>query len=54
MGSLRPGGEGIGPFAHEDLADFSATGDSLSRIGPCISSEEYFIASTQLTLDLIM
>jgi len=53
MGSLdQLGSDNIGAFAQKSLVDFH---DSyMKAIGPCSSPKEYFIASIELTLDLIM
>lgn len=48
----RPGTERVGSFARESLTDYKDS--RMLPLGPFTSSEEYFIASIQLTLDLIM
>ncbi|WPG97344.1 Hypothetical protein R9X50_00011800 [Acrodontium crateriforme] len=53
MGSLdHPGTTHVGSFARESLTDVN--GPKTTAIGPCSSFEEFYTASIQLTLDLII
>ncbi|KAJ5569827.1 uncharacterized protein N7459_009257 [Penicillium hispanicum] len=48
----QPGSRHIGPFARESLTDYH--GAEMKLLGPLPSTEEYFKAHIQLTLDLII